>query len=1717
VVNRMLERSPWLPKWLAPALLVLVIVAMAAPPARAAVPDAFEFTLFGQLNNLSESPTQQSIFPKVAQAEDSVTGAVHVAWREHTDIAYRRLQTLDAAPDARKTLSTGVSGQSDEVDIAASGRYVYVVWAEREFAEEVWFARSRDEGVSFGEPMQISGSAGVTSWFPRVAAHGDDVWIAWEEWEGGPHVAVVHSADGAGSFSAPKDLGATGGSAGALDVAATRTAAHVAFTNTGGDPSASGLFLRSAESGAAFGPPAEVTEHPRPFAIEGSPDGVAIAWSEGDSIKVSAREEPTAGLDLLTIPADCSAGLDCLPQLDVFGDEAILAWVQKDGSEHDIMAGRAEDLGAGFGPPEHVADDATGLSAVRVANGRSYVAWHDAPNRAAPLNAFVAIRRPRVGFKTYHASSRASEADDSFLPQLATDDLGVGVIWSEYGGGTIGASYDPKLFEVLYQPVSFEPSDLRLVDAKAVQAPRDFPELVERKRTAVRLLIDNNGFRVATDVDCSFETGIFSEVPCDRSVELESGLNEIYLRAPGAAAEAGDTRLDVELDPNDKLAETDETNNAASRTYPVRATRPLRVLVLGVAAGGEPATPCADVRQVASQARDFLAGGFPLAERELTVGEDCVGIPVPPVLGEPDLWRISEALDAIKEWRQPYDKVIAAVPSGWFRAHGVAAGGWAPIDAGHDGVIVEVEPDSGATTAHELTHSYGFTEQGDIHVPHRPAPGHWPARGLTFDPGVDWMSDTVVSDSDSWASPQVYRFLLEQLAEDGARRARQAAAEPNASLLLAGGFRGDGSLEARPTFRIEGAPDVPLDAAGELELEYLNGAGAVIARTAFDPTPGAAPAGTDELVGPESFSVRVPDVPGTERLRLTRGARLLLDRRRTPNTPQVTVRSPNGGESLFVGERAEVRWNATDADGDELTSVVLLSTDGGASWRPLATGLTEQRLRFTPTRAEVSDRALVRVVTSDGLNTSEDRSDARFSIESPVRNGRIALVTTHFTEEAEVATLEPDGSDIKRLTSRPGPLEGEAWPTWSPDGTEVAFVQQTGGCFPCEHSIWRMDADGGNLRRVTDPGASALDSEPDWSPDGKKIAFVRHDTVEGREELRIVDLASGAEEVLVPAEGEVPLSSPAWSPDGTEIAYGRSGRVFPQPDFGWRIRKLRADGTQATPDDLGPFSGEGLDWSPDGDQLVLANFGELHVMNSDGSGRRIIAKVHETAGENGDYDRPTWSPDGSRIAVGVFINPSRADVQVMNADGSEVENITEGLRRPGSPTAPSDEVEPSWQPLRGVAEEPPIGPVADAGGHYGAREGREVELDASASNGHGSALEFGWDLDGDGKFDDASGAKASTTFLNEGSYAVAVRVSDARRLADTARAEIAVGNRAPSVGEVVAQVEGGVLERVDAQFSDPGGQDRHTAEVDWGDGGPPEAAEVVLTDDGGRVTATRPAAGPAGRTVTVRVFDDAGEAGEGSATMEAVPANGAPAVDDVAVQTSSGERIDVEVPALDPERDLLRASLARRPGHGEALLLDGPGPVLAGVRVAYTPEAGFAGTDRFDVLIGDGLSSPVTATVSIRVLPEGGGPGGGGPGDGGPLPEGTAPTDEGPFTVSTPRTISLKARKSKRKKGGKTPRLVIKRGRKARFSGDVTAPLDVAGCESNQTVDMQRRKRKRTAFTTFRNVETDAAGSFSFKKRIRRTFRYRAVLGQTATCAEAVSATVKVKKKRKKK
>jgi Tol biopolymer transport system component len=231
----------------------------------------------------------------------------------------------------------------------------------------------------------------------------------------------------------------------------------------------------------------------------------------------------------------------------------------------------------------------------------------------------------------------------------------------------------------------------------------------------------------------------------------------------------------------------------------------------------------------------------------------------------------------------------------------------------------------------------------------------------------------------------------------------------------------------------------------------------------------------------------------------------------------------------------------------------------------------------------------------------------------------------------DLYTVSVDGSAVTNLTSGlAGDVSGAAW---SPDGSQIAFVGETGN-----GDLYVMDADGGNRQQIT--SGDAVDSEPDWSPDGSQIAFTRTsgDTVT---DIWVINAdGTGARQVTdIEPDPEISrASSPDWSPDGQQIAFANESHIVPLISVSG-IYVIDIDGSDLR--ELVPQQNafRGPDWSPDGETIL---FVRPHLGGHDLPGSVLYtvdadagaSSIRRIAGEDFTHpDAPIWTPDGTSITM----------------------------------------------------------------------------------------------------------------------------------------------------------------------------------------------------------------------------------------------------------------------------------------------------------------------------------------------------------------------------------------------------------------------------------------------------------------------------------------------------
>jgi TolB protein len=192
-------------------------------------------------------------------------------------------------------------------------------------------------------------------------------------------------------------------------------------------------------------------------------------------------------------------------------------------------------------------------------------------------------------------------------------------------------------------------------------------------------------------------------------------------------------------------------------------------------------------------------------------------------------------------------------------------------------------------------------------------------------------------------------------------------------------------------------------------------------------------------------------------------------------------------------------------------------------------------------------------------------------------------------------------------------------------------------------NVFVLNADGSNLRKVT-PYTILSIVQPcytRWSPDKSKILFMNCSATDN-DRLYVVN-TDGTNLTALNAVGIMP----AWSPDGTKIGYCIGGNT---------IAVIPATG--GSPVTLVNGNGYYFAWSTDSTKILFTPVSpsSLCTVKADGSSSSPTTLVTSV----GDYSYPTYSPDGTKIAVIYATNASGlGNLLVMNSDGTSPVSIAQ--------------------------------------------------------------------------------------------------------------------------------------------------------------------------------------------------------------------------------------------------------------------------------------------------------------------------------------------------------------------------------------------------------------------------------------------------------------------------
>jgi Tol biopolymer transport system component len=237
--------------------------------------------------------------------------------------------------------------------------------------------------------------------------------------------------------------------------------------------------------------------------------------------------------------------------------------------------------------------------------------------------------------------------------------------------------------------------------------------------------------------------------------------------------------------------------------------------------------------------------------------------------------------------------------------------------------------------------------------------------------------------------------------------------------------------------------------------------------------------------------------------------------------------SPDAQKIAAVGYADPSTWSiyVFDADGSDLTRLTNVSgvLDSEPSWSP-----DGAKIAFTRIYPDQDNREEIWVMKADGSDPLWIGVEGLAAKWSP--DGSRFIYTSNRSGNYEIYTADIDGTDEQQLVSTSA---DESFPTWSPDGRQIAYSASTGEWNTIENSqtyeIYVMDADGTNVHQLTHN--TAYDGNPRWSPDGSLLVFSSDLAETGHWEIYVMNADGSSVKQVTHTPSNATAINPVWRPE----------------------------------------------------------------------------------------------------------------------------------------------------------------------------------------------------------------------------------------------------------------------------------------------------------------------------------------------------------------------------------------------------------------------------------------------------------------------------------------------------------------------------------------------------------------------------------------------------------
>ncbi|MBP8252725.1 MAG: PD40 domain-containing protein [Herpetosiphon sp.] len=277
------------------------------------------------------------------------------------------------------------------------------------------------------------------------------------------------------------------------------------------------------------------------------------------------------------------------------------------------------------------------------------------------------------------------------------------------------------------------------------------------------------------------------------------------------------------------------------------------------------------------------------------------------------------------------------------------------------------------------------------------------------------------------------------------------------------------------------------------------------------------------------------------------------------------------------------------------------------------------------------------------------------------------------------------GTEARRITT-----SGKKYhASWSPDGKQIAYIQREESF----SDIWVMNADGTNKIRVTQNEPEGVPArskdhivsikwafQPQWSPDGAYLAYVSQQipptSIDGElyQEYPLSLFVYGTRRIgsgVIPGaefsrfvKADTDIGSPTWSPDGRMIVYSQTERCLScegKTTLGYDLLDIAGGndvvGVLQASDETTFNKAIDPTFSPDGKWLAYvknepnnSNIWIVPAPNADGTVKGTPIQLTS----DGRIRKPTWSPDGTKLAYFLINDQVSMMVADVTISGTQV-------------------------------------------------------------------------------------------------------------------------------------------------------------------------------------------------------------------------------------------------------------------------------------------------------------------------------------------------------------------------------------------------------------------------------------------------------------------------------